>query len=254
MKRLFAILIACASYFGIFAQSESGDAPFKDLGVGLRVSTLGVGVEATTTLSNYFKLRGGFDLATYSRNFTIGITDDNLSTLLGYEPDYKMKAKLNFFSGHVLVDIHPLRSGIFHFTTGFYIGNNKLKANGRLVDPSTGEDSQLPPGHSWDEIELELDKHGISIDEGHINGSIELGNVIKPYFGIGLGRSVPKSRLGFMFELGVLYQGDWKIKQNGKKVESLEVGDNSFGDGVEDARKWLRWWPMVGFQLTYRIF
>lgn len=67
-----------------------------------------------------------------------------------------------------------------------------------------------------------MDGHAVEIKDGEMNGSFEMGGAFKPYFGIGIGRSLPKKRLGFMFELGVLYQGDYKLKQFGKEVSYLD--------------------------------
>ncbi len=147
--------------------------------------------------------------------------------------------------------------GIFHFTAGMFIGKNQIKAKGYLQNPNTGQkltdQDLLDAGWPYGWPTLELDKHGITIDDGEINGTLQLGNVFKPYFGIGLGRSLPKSRIGFMFELGAIYQGDYIIKQGGKKVNLLDQANESFAD-ISDYTKYFRWWPMLNFQLTYRIF
>jgi hypothetical protein len=225
---------------------------FKHLGVGVRASTMGLGLEVSTTLSKNFKLRGGYNFASYSHDFSISMDDDNLRQAVGYDPDYKTTGKLQFSSGHLLLDIHPMRYGVFHFTAGVFIGGNKIKANGRLVDPTTGAESELLPGEDWPQLALE--KHLIDINGGKIDAAFHLGDAaIKPYFGIGIGRSLPKSRLGFMFELGALYQGDYVIKQNGKEVNLTNTINESFED-IGDYTKWLKWWPVLNFQLTYRIF
>jgi len=261
MKKLFILLFACLCSGSLLAQDSYEEGLFNHVGVGVRASTLGVGLEGTTTLSKNFKLRAGLNIAKYSHNYSFGMDDDNLRDAIGYDPDYDVKGKLDFVNGHLLVDIHPMRYGVFHFTAGFYIGNNKIKANGLLVNPETGQRAELRPefiaaGYDWNDLILELDKYGVTIEEGgRIDAELKLGNVIKPYFGIGIGRSLPKSRIGFMFELGAMYQGNFEIRQNGKKVEKVEfINGDSFGSDLSDFTDYLKWWPMLNLQLTYRIF
>ncbi|NDW10161.1 hypothetical protein [Dysgonomonas sp. 520] len=236
--------------------ASNAEKPFSHLGVGLRASTLGYGIEASTNLTKNFKLRGGLNLFSFSQDFSFDMDDDRLYEVLGRETQYKADGKLSLTNGHILVDIHPMNYGIFHFTAGFIIGKNKIKANGYLRDADTKErltTDDLLPSAAGKWPTLELDKYGIDINDGNINATLELGNVFKPYLGIGIGRSLPKSRVSFMFELGAIYQGDFTIKQNGKKVGSMKEAHDSFAD-IDDYTKYLKWWPMLNFQLSYRIF
>jgi len=228
---------------------------FSQWAAGLRVSTLGVGIEASTNINNYFKLRGGLNFISLSPDITIGIDDSNLRQVIkgNYDPDYKMDAGINMFNGNILVDIYPTGSGIFHLTAGFYLGQNKIKAKGKLVNPDTGEKAELDYGLEWPTLNLE--GHEIRIENGEINGNIYVGKVIKPYLGIGLGNSIAKTknRLSFMFELGVMYQGDYTIKQGGKKVNIDNIHDESFDD-IKKYTDWFKWWPILNFQLSYRFY
>lgn len=264
MKKIFLLLLSFVLAFSATAQNEqnsskqqeeSDNAPFKHLGIGLRVSTLGAGLEVSTNLNKNFKLRGGLSILPYSKDFTFNMDDSKLYEALGgYNPDYKMEGKLNFTNGHLLVDIHPMRYGIFHFTAGLFIGKNKIDASGYLQNSVTGKritSEDLAPGYAWPKLEIE--GHQVVIDNGAIDATFELGQTLKPYFGIGIGRSLPKSRLGFMFELGAIYQGDYKIKQAGQEVNITQQVHDSFQD-IGDYTKYLKWWPMLNFQLTYRIF
>jgi len=227
--------------------------PLSHLNVSVGVSTLGLGLEAATPLNSYFKLRAGINYMGYTtKDFDISLDDGNdyLTQAIGYVPDYRMKGKLNFTNGHVLVDFHPVKKGIFHLTTGFYIGANKLKANGYLID-NNGDRASLIPGEDWPI--LDFDGYELNIDNGDLNAELTLGQTIKPYVGLGFGRAISKSRVSFKFEMGAMYQGDYTLKQNGKEVELIETDFGNFED-IDDYKKILRWWPMLNFQLTYRIF
>lgn len=251
MKHCFLILVlACAIHFSAKSQDYS---LFSHLNVGLRVSTMGIGVEAATPLNDYFRARAGFDILTFKTSyFDISLNDysDDLYDSFGYVPDYRLKAKLGMFHGHLLADFHPIPSGIFHITAGVFLGSTKVTADGYLAD-SNGKESELLPGKEWPH--LELDGRIIDVTGGRAKLDLQLGLPVKPYVGVGIGRSVTKSRLGFKFELGVLYQGDYTLKQGGHKLELSDTGIDTLED-VDKYTKWLQFWPMVNFQLTYRIF
>lgn len=223
------------------------------LNVALRLSTMGVGLEAATPLNSYFKLRAGINYMGYkSPSFDLSLDDpdNSLTEAFGEIPDYNMKGELNFTNGHVLVDFHPVKKGIFHITAGAFIGKNQLKANGFLADMD-GNPVQLKEGQDWPYIEF--DGHKLELNDANLDATLQLGSVIKPYFGLGLGRAISKSRVSFKFELGVIYQGDYTLKQNGKKLDIIENATENFED-IDTYTQWLKWWPMLNFQLTYRIF
>lgn len=227
--------------------------PLSHINVALRLSTLGVGLEAATPINSYLKLRAGINYMGFkSSTFDISLDDpDNyLMEAFGEVPDYKMKGELNFTNGHVLVDFHPVKKGIFHITAGAFIGKNQLKAKGFLADLD-GNPVELLDGREWPSIEF--DGHELELDDANLDATLQLGSVIKPYFGLGLGRAISKSRVSFKFELGVIYQGDYSIKQNGKKIDIMDTATENFED-IDTYTKWLKWWPMLNFQLTYRIF
>ena len=48
-------------------------------------------------------------------------------------------------------------------------------------------------------------------DDGSFDGKLVMGNTIKPYLGIGIGRTIPKNRVGVRFELGMVYQGKYSL-------------------------------------------
>ncbi|WP_108821969.1 hypothetical protein [Dysgonomonas sp. Marseille-P4361] len=227
--------------------------PLSHINVSLRLSTMGVGLEAATPINSFLKLRAGINYMGFkSGTFDISLDDPNgdLSQAFGEIPDYKMKGELNFTNGHVLVDFHPVKKGIFHITAGAFIGKNQLKAKGFLANMD-GSPVQLQDGQSWPSIEF--DGHKLELDDANLDATLQLGNVIKPYFGLGLGRAISKSRVSFKFELGMIYQGKYSIKQNGKKLDVLENATENFED-IDTYTQWLKWWPMLNFQLTYRIF
>jgi len=230
------------------------DNPFYEWTFSAGVSTMGLTLEALTPITKSLKLRGGIDIFYYdSKHYDIGIDDpdDNFKKLLSYKPNLSIKGKPLLLHAHALVDYYPVVDGLFFFSGGFYFGQNKTKLDGYLIDPD-GNRSVLPDGTEWPDIDFQGNK--IKVTDGDISADVTLGNIIKPYLGIGIGRVVSSKKFGFSFELGMMYQGDYTIKQNGSKI-IFDIND-AF-DYNEKAEKWLdriKWWPKVSFQVRYRLF
>jgi len=129
------------------------------------------------------------------------------------------------------------------------VGANRASTNGliqnyREISETLGE-------------ELELRYEDIVItpnDDGSFDGKLDMGNSIKPYFGIGLGRTIPRNRIGFTFELGLVYQGKYTLSSpNLNKAGYNWVNEMSDELDIPVSEGTLNWWPMINLSLTYRI-
>jgi len=251
-KYTIFLLIGLSSVFSAFSQKDF--KAFDNLGIGIKASpTLGYGLEAATGLNNRFILRlgvhttKGIPLGQY--NFSLGFDEEYITERFGYEPDFRAKPILNFLHGNLLLDYHP--AGIFHFTVGAFAGITKFSADGYLVD-SNNNKAVLLPGQSWPS--LEMGDQTLDMPNGRATVDFRLGNAIKPYFGLGVGRAVAKNkRVAFKFELGVLYQGNsYSLKQNGRVLDLSASNEEDLRD-IHDIL-YVRFWPQINFQLSYRIF
>lgn len=235
------------------------DQRFYEWTLSAGVSTMGLTLEALTPINSYLKLRGGIDLFFYnSKHYEVGIDDPqgDLVRLFGYKPNLAIKGKNHMIHAHTLVDFYPVPDGLFFLSGGFYFGQNKTALGGYLIDhhgdratPTTVDGVPLP----WPEY-LDFQGNQIKLNEGNMKADVTLGSIIKPYLGIGIGRVVSNKKLGFSFELGMMYQGDYELKQDGSKV--LFKLEDSF-EYNEKGEKWLnriKWWPKVSFQVRYRLF
>ncbi|MTG96742.1 MULTISPECIES: hypothetical protein [Myroides] len=264
---LYLLVCILLSILSVNAQSADGftfqpepvakhysDIAFSELSVGIGITSMGITAEASSPLTPNLQLRAGINFFKYNSKYYDGTPDDprnELSKTFGYRPDLTMKGKLNMFHGHALVDFYPVKGGLFFVSGGLYMGNNKVDLHGYLIDKD-GERANPLEGEEWPTLDFQ--GNVIDINNGNIDAQATVGNVIKPYLGFGIGRAISKSRLGFTFELGMMYQGDYTIKQGGSKV-AFELDENVEYD--EEAEKWLnriKWWPKVSFQLKYRIF
>jgi hypothetical protein len=104
------------------AQTES-TPPFSRLGIGVKLSLLGVGVEAATPLSVRSNLRAGFNLFSYDRGFN--------------EDGIAYAGQLRFRSVEAHYDWFPFR-GNFHVSPGVLVYNgNQMTANAAVPGGNT---------------------------------------------------------------------------------------------------------------------
>ena len=89
-------------------------------------------------------------------------------------------------------------------------------------------------------------------------GDINFGGVVKPYFGLGFGRTIPKNRVGFRCDLGAIYQGDIIASSDNIREKSVNIHKIDFSEtgeeAIMDVVRALKWYPMLSFTLSYRIF
>ncbi len=205
------------------AQSESGKC-FDHLSVALNVSTLGPGLEFAAPLGSHFALRAGF--TTLPFNFTYDYDKKGL--------EVEADAKVKLMNGNMLADWFPFQKVPFHLTAGLYMGNTGIDAT----------------GHSNKAFEI-----GGTVIEPDEQGMIVAKlktNTVKPYFGLGFGRSIPRSHFGFKMEVGAMYHGTPKIETSGTGYVGDVTGDE-VNKITESLTKW-KFYPMLSFQLVYRIF
>ncbi len=216
------------------------------------VSTMGIGLEASTALSDHFMIRSGIDFFPKSIGLSdqIAVKDDILRREVGYHPDYDVKFKPQVFTGHVVVDYYPHKFKNFFISGGLYVGITDIKAEGYLVKPGTNERSELiDPKGEWPTLVLRNQR--LNIDGGQLNATIRLGEIVKPYLGIGYGRAIPKYKndWGYRFELGALILATDEIRQGGRRAP---VDYRSPAINIDKYFKWVKVWPMLSFKVTFR--
>jgi hypothetical protein len=166
---------------------EAGTAAFSRIGIGVKVSTLGVGVEAATPLAGKFNVRGGFNMFRYSR----AITNDGI----------KYNGQLQFQSAEAHLDWFPF--GGFHVSPGilFYNGN---QLTGTAAVP--GGQSFSVGGTSYESDPLTP-----------VTGTGKLNFLrVSPSIMAGIGNLIPRNgrHYSFLFEVGGVYQGSARVALN----------------------------------------
>lgn len=237
---------------------QAQDRPFTRWAAGINGGLYGAGLQAATNLSPHLRLRAGFDYFSYNQQDVASFDAE----FEGYEEFEGFNATLeaditeasvtlpNF---KMLLDIYPMRNGIFCFTTGFYIGSNKVEADGlihrydELVQLSEAM-GRGKPSLEYEDIVFQPDS------DGSFDALLTMGNSLKPYIGVGLGRTIPHNRVGFKFELGMVYQGKYQLESDNLNEEGRDWV-NRMAEELElpVSQETLNWWPMLNLSVTVRI-
>jgi hypothetical protein len=247
MFRKHQIILAVIFCFA-FSASVKAQKAFDRFSAGLETGTYGYGITASTSLTPNFKIRGGFDFLSLSLDLDFDISADGyLPNSIGSQQNLSgslFDPKLSFNNFKLLLDYYPWQNGIFSVSAGFYLGSNSISAKGKIDNYSPG---------------LVFDLNGDIIvkpnDDGTFDAKVKLGGIFKPYLGIGLGRSIAKKKIAFKFDLGLIYQGDFKFDSKQIYVSSDIQKQLNDSDVLKDVPKsLLKLWPILNFSLTYRIF
>lgn len=255
MKRMLTLCLALLVAVGAVAQKHEMPErkAFSNLGVAVSASTTGIGVTLATPIARHFSLRAGYTFSPYSYDYTYDEFDP--ISVYGQSvpvPDLDLTADLNLNAGHVMVDWVPFKKGkgVFFITGGLILGDGKIiKVHGQF-DMSDPNIKKIKDAGLMHELEFEVGEDIIRVnDDGSADAALKVKG-LRPYLGLGWGRSIPKHRLGFRFELGAIFQGT-------PEVSSSNIVLNTKSDELSDFNELLNnlsIYPQLSFQLTYRLF
>lgn len=215
------------------AQLKDDKNCFNHLSLGVSASTSGFGFEVGTTICPVLTLRAGMDFmpdVSVDADFNVDRPDvlKNVSHELlasryvdipDYGVDIPVTGILNKTQGKVFLDLYTGRNSTFHFTVGATFGNSplaSLKATDKAIaavelynaDVRNGlivAEPNYPNG-----FDINVEGYNVTPNKGRVRLDAQMKSV-RPYFGIGFGRSVPRKRVGAKFELGAEYMGNIKI-------------------------------------------
>ena len=280
-----------SSYFSEKGNSGSSSFLPNKLGASLGVGTTGVTFDLSTQFSDYIGLRAGVDWLPnvkvdadldLSKVSGLNNTDLAYSQFIaengGLPNKLTVQGKLNMTTFHFLIDVYPFAEfNSLHLTVGGYFGSKKIvkvynKEEGALkavskfnssvtgVNPNTHEGTftyknyQSVPGVK--QIGVELGDYFLRpTDEGNLDASIQVSG-FRPYVGIGIGRAVPRNRIGVQCDLGCQFWGTPSVYVSGAEGEEKLTKENTNGEGG-DALKILSKitvYPTLTIRLTGRIF
>ena len=194
--------------------------------LGLKVGTLGVGLDYSIPLSNYFNLRLNVNGFSYS-----GDTTQN-------SVDYSGKATL--LTAGALVDYYPFRLSEFRLSAGAYYNGNKFEGSGKTTSITLN-------GNTYTSAQL-----------GTLDMETKL-NEVAPYIGFGWGNKGTEKGWGFSVDVGAMYHGTVGIDANGvcsgavsvATCTQIEADIESERKKLEDDMSAFSFYPVVMLGVTY---
>jgi uncharacterized protein YxeA len=175
IKKIVFIIVVLLFIFSsaVYAENYS---------IGIKTSTLGIGLEAERNFTDSMSARLGVNYFSYDYS---GTKDD-----IEYDFD------LNLMSVTFLIDWHPFQDG-FRLSGGMLYNGNNIDADAKSSATYKIGDSTFT-----------------SAQVGTLTGDIDF-NKILPYLGIGWDKSFgEEKRYGLLFEVGAIYQGSPDVNLN----------------------------------------
>ncbi|MCG9879434.1 MAG: hypothetical protein MH472_02440 [Bacteroidia bacterium] len=221
-----AITLAYILLNGVNAQNTGVTQPIPQagkFGIGLNLSTNGVGGQLAVGLSKNGKFNGRLE----GRYFSTDLTN--------YEAEIggtKLVANATVKLGSIgaMFDYHPFGNA-FKITAGYALLLNDVSATAITKDSTKFGEISVPPNEV---------------------GDIQFGLNVKPspYLGIGFGRAIPKKRFGFTFEIGAYYTGapEVSFKSTGM-LEPTSANEPILRENLSG----LTWWPVMNFGFNFRL-
>ena len=250
MKKVFlvlALILASVCTMQVKAQKEQG--LFNRLSVGVSASTLGIGIDASTTFNRYLMLRAGVAIMPGITIDTDVDVDLDVAALgSSTSSQVNVEGGLQRTQASLLLNVYPFKRSSFFVTGGAYFGGSKLvKIKGHSQELKELYDQY------GDQVGIIIGDYKLPIDEnGNVAGGLKV-NGFRPYLGLGFGRAVPHKRVGFMFELGVQFHGTPKVYSDTGDIDDLLKQTDEDDDFTKIIDK-LKVYPVLKFRICGRIF
>ena len=205
-------------------EEDDGYPPY--IALGLKVGTLGPGVE-----------------------LTIGVIEEALNVRVGGNymhlrfsgkiKDVDYGVELNMASVPIMLDYHPFFNN-FRITAGALYNRNRASLDGNLNNVQKIGDHDYTP----EEI-------------GTLTGSVDYRK-FAPYLGIGFGNAVgPDTAWNFIFDLGIMFQGVPGISLT---ADGTMSGDPTFQadlakeeENVQDEADKFQFYPVLAIGISYQF-
>jgi hypothetical protein len=197
--------------------------------VGLKVSTLGLGIEYTAKYNDETYTRFGINGYTYSINST--------KNDINFDIDLKLQTVT------AIADYHPFYN-TFRISGGLVFNNNKLKLSAKAT-----QRIYTINNHTYDADEV------VSLD-----GKIDFNSIV-PYIGIGYINTRILKKWTLAADIGALYQGNPNTKLSVKcgAIANTTRCDKLKEDVLKEQIKLnnelydLEWYPVIAFIASYKF-
>ena len=247
------------------------------IGAGLSLIN-GWTIELATPLTRYAAVRAGFNYLPkmgISNDLDINYGNGAAQYIPNLPNKIEVEAKPSLSTGHLMIDLYPLRHSSFHLTAGLFFGSNKvIEAYNKdeqnkailqqiyLFNNRQGIYTEVPKNlngyvgtliDGTEKIGVEMGDYFLEPDQnGQVNANIQVKKV-RPYLGLGFGRAVPeKHRFTLGFDMGVQLWGTPSVYvKDHQLVEQDMNGDN--GKFLKAMSK-ITVYPSISLRLVGRVF
>jgi len=220
MKTILAILVFSTIL------SNSAYAMHATVAFGPKIGTQGIGAEVRAPLADNFFGRLGLNYFTYKHNLNSG--------------KINLRGKLTLLTVPIMLDWHPFAESGFRLSAGVAYNGNKVTAKATPSRPIT------------------IDGVTYSVSEiGAVSSKLTLGNAISGIATLGYDSSFfNNSPWSFNCEAGIMYAGNPRVSVtstgNGGASAKAAV-EKDVKKGVNDAKKYLRLFPVLSLGLKYAL-
>lgn len=269
MKRLITTIVALLFLSELSLMAEEGNGNSKiGVGVGVGISVPhGLRVEGGVRFNSYLSTRVGIGFLPQLKLYDGATNQLDLSAYkeqLGYDPEAHIKARLGCFAGHLLLDCHPFQNG-FRVTVGTFIGHPSAVGNVALVNPQNGQSIMDDPRQNYIDpnhmpkfkIKGSNEPEELIIQpspQATVDVTLNLGRTFQPYFGIGYGYAVPKTRVSFILDVGALFNGKATISSPNVIQGNPNMIFSIAGDQVIKARYYTQILPVLNLGVSIRLY
>ena len=220
-------VIITIALFAVASSSVSAEGNYESgVKMGVIAGTTGFGIEVAKPLSENWNFRFHGTGGDLDKSF--------IKSDIQYDADLKLTnigALVDWYAG----------GSIFRVTGGGFYTKNKFNVTASLVsnENAIGNNTYT------------------SIEAGSLIGSIETGNEIAPYFGIGFGkRADSDDRLGVSIDLGVMYTGSPKVSLT---ADGLLASESTFMSDLDEEERnisssnYFKVYPVTSIGITYKF-
>jgi len=194
----------------------SAECVFKDGTPGVKIGTLGIGIEYTAKFNEKLDLRLGVNKYKYSST--------------GTESNIDYDIDLNLHTLAIIADYHVFNNN-FVLSAGLMYNGNNIEFDAKSTSVNIG-------GTAYTGVTL--------------NGKVDF-NSIAPYIGIGYSNTTKGAGWSFSSELGALYQGTAiaKLTTSGTAVTAAHLAAEE--KELQDALDGFDLYPVASIAVSYKF-
>lgn len=228
LRHATMLLLLCLASLPGSAQSNKTPAeksPFSsEWGIGLNASTYGLGGELIKGIGPRIDIRAGYSTLNLKIDRNLDIQGSSVA----------LKGRL--FTGGAHLKANYNLTDWFHLTLG-------VASNRTSVSIKAGANGTLP----YEDLQITPE------DVGNLEILLYPSWSVSPYAGIGFGRTLNRSKkIGFSVDLGAFYHSTPQAILLGNGMLTPTSSDRNIMI-ISKIIAPYTWWPMLNFELSYRI-